>query len=189
MFSKKPAVTNKDILANLFEVPSNKINVYDDDEYKNKQDAEQKKKNLIERRKGLDEKNKNIKSKNPSGKIVNPDGSTSITNTDGTDSAQKIDEKDATKTDNVVSTDKSESIPSNFNFNSSINENDQNIIKGLVPELHTILQLPELSVTSDKSKIEGEPGTVTIVETTINEADDSEKQDVEKLMIEPFIVV
>ena len=169
-------------------MPSNKINVYDDDEYKNKQDAEQKKKNLIERRKKLDEKNKNIKKKDPSGKkIVNPDGTTSIMNTDGTDSAQEMDKKEDTKNDNVVSADKSESIP--FNFNSSINENDQNIIKGLVPELHTILQLPELSVTSDKSKIEGEPDTVTIVETTINEADDSEKQEVEKLMIEPFIVV
>ena len=82
-----------------------------------------------------------------------------------------------------------EQVPRKFNFDSAINSNDQTVIKGLMNELNTILRLPELNLFSNKVKEDGEDGIVTIVETTINEADGSEKQGVEKLMIPPNIVI
>jgi hypothetical protein len=56
-------------------------------------------------------------------------------------------------------------------------------------ELNTILRLPELNLFSDKEQIEGEPGVVTIVDTTINEIDGSEKQEIEKIIVPPLITV
>ena len=82
-----------------------------------------------------------------------------------------------------------EPIPNNYNFDSSINTNDQETIRGLMTELNTVLRLPDLNLFSDKEKIEGEPGVVTIVDTTINEIDGSEKQEVEKIVVPPFITV
>ena len=82
-----------------------------------------------------------------------------------------------------------EPIPSNYNFDSSINTNDQETIRGLITELNTVLRLPELNLFSDKEQVEGEPGVVTIVDTTINEIDGSEKQEIEKIVVPPFITV
>ena len=82
-----------------------------------------------------------------------------------------------------------EPIPNNYNFDSSINTNDQETIRGLMTELNTVLRLPDLNLFSDKEKIEGEPGVVTIVDTTINEIDGSEKQEIEKIVVPPFITV
>ena len=56
-------------------------------------------------------------------------------------------------------------------------------------ELNTILRLPDLNLFSDKEQIEGEPGVVTIVDTTINEIDGSEKQEIEKIVVPPFITI
>ena len=67
--------------------------------------------------------------------------------------------------------------------------NDQDTIKGLMTELNTILRLPGLNLFSDKEQIEGEPGVVTIVDTTINEIDGSEKQEIEKIIVPPLITV
>ena len=82
-----------------------------------------------------------------------------------------------------------EPIPSNYNFDSSINTNDQDTIRGLMTELNTVLRLPDLNLFSDKEQIEGEPGVVTIVDTTINEIDGSEKQEIEKIVVPPLITI
>jgi len=117
---------------------------------------------------------------NQDGTSVNQDG-TSV-NQDGT----SVNQDGSKKEDSTEST---QPVSSKFNFNSAINSNDQTVITGLMSELNTILRLPELNLFSDKVKEEGEDGIVTIVETTINEADGSEKQGVEKLMIAPNIVI
>jgi len=82
-----------------------------------------------------------------------------------------------------------EPIPSNYNFDYSINTNDQDTIRGLMTELNTVLRLPDLNLFSDKEQIEGEPGVVTIVDTTINEIDGSEKQEIEKIVVPPLITI
>ena len=146
---------------------------------------------------------------NPDGSVTtqNPDGSTSIMNPDGSVDTQNPDGSVTTKKpDGSVTTqtppgstdqtpsdstgqNQTEPIPSNYNFDSSINTNDQETIRGLMTELNTVLRLPDLNLFSDKEKIEGEPGVVTIVDTTINEIDGSEKQEIEKIVVPPFITV
>ena len=155
---------------------------------------------------------------NPDGStsIMNPDGSVDTQNPDGTVTTKKTDGSVTTQnTDGTVTTKKpdgsvttqtppgstgqtppgstgqnqTEPIPSNYSFDSSINTNEQDTIKGLMTELNTVLRLPELNLFSDKEQIEGEPGVVTIVDTTINEIDGSEKQEVEKIVVPPFITV
>ena len=168
-----------DVLERLLELPNESIQVYDvnDKAYKMMIDSEQKKKEAHDARRLM---NQNKKPMNQKKRPMNQDG-TSV-NQDGT----YVNQDGSKKEDSTEST---QPVSSKFNFNSDINSNDQTVIKGLMSELNTILRLPELNLFSDKVKEDGEDGIVTIVETTINEADGSEKQGVEKLMIPPNIVI
>ena len=167
-----------DVLERLLELPNESIQVYDvnDKAYKMMIDSEQKKKEAHDARRLMNQNKKPMNQKkrpmNQKKRPMNQDG-TSV-NQDGS---------------NKEDTESTEQVPSKFNFDSAINSNDQTVIKGLMSELNTILRLPELNLFSDKVKEDGEDGIVTIVETTINEADGSEKQGVEKLMIPPNIVI
>jgi len=190
----------KDVLERLLDLPDESIKVYDinDKEYKIMKKEEERKKKLIEGRKQLQENlaKKPDTTRDPSSKqILNSDGTTSIINPDGTTqetTTQSTQKGESTTQTSSEGTEKNETepIPSNFNFDSSIDTNDQAIIKGLLSELNIVLRLPELNLFSDKAiKPEGEPDIVTIIETTINEADNSEKQNTEKLVIPPFITI
>ena len=174
-----------DVLERLLELPNESIQVYDinDKAYKMMIDSEQKKKEAHDARRLMNQNKKPMNQKkrpmNQKKRPMNQDG-TSV-NQDGTSVNQDGSNKEDTES--------TEQMPSKFNFDSTINSNDQTVIKGLMNELNTILRLPELNLFSDKVKEDGEDGIVTIVETTINEADGSEKQGVEKLMIPPNIVI
>ena len=191
----------------------------DSKEYKKMKKEEEKKKKLLEDRRNLNEnegQNLGIRRGPRPQPIINPDVSRSIMNPDGTVTTKKPDGSVTTKQpDGSVTTKKpdgsvttqppsgstgqtpsgstgqnqTEPIPSNYNFDSSINTNDQETIRGLMTELNTVLRLPDLNLFSDKEKIEGEPGVVTIVDTTINEIDGSEKQEIEKIVVPPLITV
>jgi len=195
-----------DVLERLLELPNESIQVYDinDKTYKMMIDSEQKKKDAHDARRLM---NQNKKPMNQDGTSVNQDGTsvnqdgTSVNqdgtsvNQDGTSVNQDGTSvnQDGTSVNqdgsNKEDAESTEQVPRKFNFDSAINSNDQTVIKGLMNELNTILRLPELNLFSNKVKEDGEDGIVTIVETTINEADGSEKQGVEKLMIPPNIVI
>ena len=140
-----------------------------------------------------------IDTQNPDGSVTTkqPDGSVTTKQPDGSVTTQtpsgSTDQTPSGSTDQTSSDstgqNQTEPIPSNYNFDSSINTNDQETIRGLMTELNTILRLPELNLFSDKEQIEGEPGVVTIVDTTINEIDGSEKQEIEKIIVPPLITV
>ena len=200
-----------DVVERLVDLPDESIVVYDIDskEYKKMKKEQEKKKKILEERRNLNEnegQNLGIRRGPRPRPIINPDGSTSLMNPDGTVTTKKPDGSVTTQTPSgsteqtpsgsteqtpPVSTtqNQTESIPSNYNFDSSINTNDQDTIRGLMTELNTILRLPDLNLFSDKEQIEGEPGVVTIVDTTINEIDGSEKQEIEKIVVPPFITI
>ena len=147
-----------------------------------------------------------VDTQNPDGSVTtqNPDGSVTTKQPDGSTSQTPSGSTDQTLSGSTGQTpsgsteqtlpgstgqNQTEPIPSNYNFDSSINTNDQDTIRGLMTELNTILRLPELNLFSDKEQVEGEPGVVTIVDTTINEIDGSEKQEIEKIIVPPLITV
>ena len=132
-----------------------------------------------------------VTTQNPDGSVTTkqPDGSVTTKQPDGSVTTQQPDGSTEQTLPGSASQNQTEPIPSNYNFDSSINTNDQETIRGLMTELNTILRLPELNLFSDKEQIEGEPGVVTIVDTTINEIDGSEKQEIEKIIVPPLITV
>ena len=192
-----------DVIERLVDLPDESIVVYDIDskEYKQMKKEEEKKKNLLEGRRNLNEnqgQNLGIRRGPRPRPIINPDGTTSIMNPDGSIDTQNPDGSVTTKQPDgstgqtppgSTGQNQTEPIPSNYNFDSSINTNDQDTIRGLMTELNTVLRLPDLNLFSDKEQIEGEPGVVTIVDTTINEIDGSEKQEIEKIVVPPLITI
>ena len=132
-----------------------------------------------------------VTTQNPDGSVTTkqPDGSVTTKQPDGSVTTQQPDGSTEQTLPGSASQNQTEPIPSNYNFDSSINTNDQETIRGLMTELNTVLRLPELNLFSDKEQIEGEPGVVTIVDTTINEIDGSEKQEIEKIIVPPLITV
>ena len=181
MFSKKPIVTNQDIIANLLKIPKDKLKVFDKEskEYSKAKDLEKKQQLLKEQKKNIF--SQSVSQSEP---LQIPSSNIEQNNTDA-----NIDES-ASKSSEEMSQTKLEPIPTNYSFDSTIDVNLQNTIKGILNELNIVLRLPGLNLLSSKSiDEEGEPGVVTIVETTMNESDNSEKQQVEKIMIEPFIVL
>ena len=176
-----------DVIERLVDLPDESIVVYDIDskEYKKMKKEEEKKKKLLEGRRNLNEnqrQNLGIRRGPRPRPIINPDGSVTTQNPDGSVTTQTL----------PGSTDQNqtETVPEDYSFDSSIDINDQEIIKTLITEFNIILRLPELNLFSNKAiKEEGEPGAVTIIETTINEADGSQKQAIEKILIPPFITV
>ena len=185
MFSKKPIITNKDIIANILKIPSDQFKVYDKEskEYTQAKDLEKK-------QQVLNEQKKNTFSQSASQLeplSISPPNNNEKSSTDKMDVATSEIDNDTSAENNQKTT---EPIPTNYSFDSTIDVNLQNTIQGLLNELNIVLRLPDLNLSTNKTiNEEGEPGVVTIVETTVNESDNSEKQQVEKLMIEPFIVV
>ena len=184
----------KNIIERLGNLPDGSIEVYDidDSKYKKMIQLEENKKKTLERRKELIGKRKpNVTSPKT---MMTPDGNVMTQDADGSVTSEQSDntigDTERTSTDSNEDKGKKDEIqpiPSKFNFDSSINNTDQLVIKGVVTELNTILRLPELNLFSDKKQVEGEPGVVTIVETTIDETDGSEKQNIQKIMIPEFI--
>ena len=186
----------KNIIERLVNLPDESIEVYDidDSKYKKMIQLEENKKKTLERRKELIGKRKpNVTSPKT---MMTPDGNVMTQDADGSVTSEQSDntigDTERTSTDSNEDKGKKDEIqpiPSKFNFDSSINNTDQLVIKGVVTELNTILRLPELNLFSDKEQVEGEPGVVTIVDTTINEIDGSEKQEIEKIIVPPLITV
>ena len=184
MFSKKPVVSNKDIVANILKIPNDQIKVYDKEskEYTQAKDLEKKQQILKEQKKKIFSQ-----SASQSEPLQTPPPNIEQTNNDKIDVATSEIDNETSAENNQKTI---EPIPTNYSFDSTIDVNSQNTIQGILNELNIILRLPGLNLSSNNAiNEEGEPGVVTIVETTVNESDNSEKQQVEKLMIEPFIVV
>ena len=185
MFSKKPNITNKDVIANLLKIPNDQIKVYEKESKEYRQSKDLEKKQQI-----LNEQKKNTFSQSASQLeplSVPPPNNNEKSSTDKMDmDTSEINNKTSAENNEKIT----EPIPTNYSFDSNIDVNLQNIIQGLLNELNIVLRLPELNLSTNKTiNEEGEPGVVTIVETTMNESDNSEKQQVEKLMIEPYIVI
>lgn len=171
-FRKKEKIKLPQIIARALEIPENKVSVIDPTQYTGP--------TLPVSDQNITKFDKDAHSKLMETDKNNISSENSVTPQSTTENNQSED-----TTEKQTSSKSKIPIVSNFEFDSSVKENDQNTIKNVMMNLNTILRLPELGMFAD-DELEGKTDSVILVEKLID--DDGEKQNTPKeIYIEPFI--
>ncbi len=177
----------KDVLERLLELPDESIKVYDvnDWDYKKMRDLEERRKRALEGRKSFNNNKSLIQPV-----IQNNVDGQKDEQKDGQKDGQNDEQKDGQKDGQKDVDDSVDPIPTAFDFDSSINSDDQTKIKGVMIDLNTILRLPELNLFSsnaNKEIIEGNTEFVTVIERTKYGDGSVKESSPQEVMVPPFI--
>ena len=186
-------------IGRILNIPKDKI-IVNNKAYADKKEKEKREKEandkfnqyLKETDKGTSDENQTNDSNTDSPSDSPSDSSTAISqSTTGPsgNSEESTTPSDSTSQGESSSKKQSKSVPivSSFQFDPSIGEEQQTMIKGVIGNLNTMLRLPELGLFAD-DEIEGKTDSVVTVEKIID--DDGEKQNPPKeIYIEPLIQI